>query len=222
YSDVRRALKEALIRAGVDEKATVVVVGDAVLQHPTVLHMLNTLILTGDVPNLLPPEDYSYLMERLRLSMEDRRVSEAELWKEEVQRVTDLVHVVIICPPTTMLRHIITHYTAFATRVTMNYFKPWPQEALVKVGEHYLAEVPLRRSMRDAVISAATATHQIARQVYEEVTSKGKWCPAVTPAMYLHLLDEFRTMFTSRQAHTTALKKKYLSGLDKLAFAASQ
>nr|XP_053649649.1 cell adhesion molecule 3-like [Cherax quadricarinatus] len=65
YSDVRRALKEALIRAGVDEKATVVVVGDAVLQHPTVLHMLNTLILTGDVPNLLPPEDYSYLMECL-------------------------------------------------------------------------------------------------------------------------------------------------------------
>nr|XP_045615668.1 dynein axonemal heavy chain 7-like isoform X1 [Procambarus clarkii] len=222
YAELQKVLKKALIRAGVDEKATVVVVGDSVLHHPTVLHMLNTLILTGDVPNLLPPEDYSYLMERLRLSTEDRKVSEADLWKEQMQRVADLVHIVVMCPPSAVLRHILTHYTAFATRVTMDYFKPWPQEALVKVGEHYLAEVPLRRSIRDAVISAATAAHQMARQVSDQIIAEGKWCLPVTPALYLHLLQEFRGMFTNRQAHTASLKKKYLSGLDKLAFAASQ
>lgn len=43
----------------------------------------------------------------------------------------------------------------------------WPEEALVRVGEHYLEEVPLRRSMRDTVISAATLTHKLARFVWE-------------------------------------------------------
>ncbi|ROT81734.1 putative dynein heavy chain 12, axonemal isoform X5 [Penaeus vannamei] len=65
YSDLRRVLKDALIAAGVEEKATVVLVGDEVLQHPSILHLLNTLILTGDVPNLLSPEDHSYLLERV-------------------------------------------------------------------------------------------------------------------------------------------------------------
>lgn len=41
----------------------------------------------------------------------------------------------------------------------------WPEKALVRVGEHYLEEVSLRRSMRDTVISAATLIHQLARCV---------------------------------------------------------
>lgn len=63
YSEVREAVKEAVMRAGVDEQATVVVVGDAALHHPSVLHLINTLILTGDAPNILSPEDRSYLRE---------------------------------------------------------------------------------------------------------------------------------------------------------------
>ncbi|XP_063589657.1 dynein axonemal heavy chain 12-like [Penaeus indicus] len=163
YSDLRRVLKDALITAGVEEKATVVLVGDEVLQHPSILHLLNTLILTGDVPNLLSPEDHSYLLERLRLYAEDRGVTETDLWHEQAQRVADLVHVVITAPPTPELRHIFASYPALTTHITVDYFKPWPREALVKVGEHYLEAVPLRRSIKDAVISAATATHQTAR-----------------------------------------------------------
>ncbi|XP_042868647.1 dynein axonemal heavy chain 12-like [Penaeus japonicus] len=237
YSDLRKVLKEALITAGVEEKATVVLVGDEVLQHPSVLHLLNTLILTGGVPNLLSPEDYSYLLERLRLYAEDRGVTEADLWHEQAQRVSDLVHVVITAPPTPDLRHVFASYPALTTHITVDYFKPWPREALVKVGEHYLEVVPLRRSIKDSVISAATATHQTARcavsnavlavaegvmRVSEEISTEGKWCPQVTPASYLHLLQEFRALFTARQTQVTAVKKKYLSGLDKLAFAASQ
>ncbi|KAK3858557.1 hypothetical protein Pcinc_035261, partial [Petrolisthes cinctipes] len=222
YADLMKVMKEAVIRAGVEEKATVVVVSDAVLQHPTILHLLNTIILTGDAPNLLPPEDHSYLMERLRLFMEDRKASEAELCREQIQRVKTFVHIVVTCPPSHNIGHIIKHYPAFATHVTIDYFQPWPQEALVKVGEHYLAEVPLRRTIRDDVISAATSAHQTARQVADKLTTEGKWCPPVAPTSYLHLLQEFRGLFTTRQAQTSSLKKKYLSGLDKLAFAASQ
>lgn len=63
YAELRKVLKDAVIRAGVEEKATVVVVSDTALQHPTVLHLLNTLIITGETPNLLSPEDHCYLME---------------------------------------------------------------------------------------------------------------------------------------------------------------
>ena len=51
------------MKAGVDECATVVVVGDAALHHPAVIHLINTLILTGDAPNILSPEDRCYLKE---------------------------------------------------------------------------------------------------------------------------------------------------------------
>lgn len=62
----------------------------------------------------------------------------------------------------------------------------------------------------------------VSRRVSEDILTEGKWCPQVTPASYLHLLQEFRALFTARQTQVTAVKKKYLSGLDKLAFAASQ
>ncbi|XP_050730386.1 dynein axonemal heavy chain 7-like [Eriocheir sinensis] len=222
YSEVREAVKEAVMRAGVDEQATVVVVGDAALHHPSVLHLVNTLILTGDAPNILSPEDRSYLRERLRLFLEGREVTESEVWEEQERRVKELVHIVVTCLPSPNLHHTLTHYPAFTTRVTINFFKRWPEKALVRVGEHYLEEVSLRRSMRDTVISAATLIHQLAREESERVQEKGGWCPPVTPSSYLHLLQEFRGLFTSRQATTSAFRKKYLSGLDKLAFAASQ
>ncbi|XP_068243599.1 uncharacterized protein [Palaemon carinicauda] len=222
YTDIRLALKEAVLTAGVEECATVILLGDTTLHHPPVLHLLNTLILTGDIPNVLPPEDLSYLMDRLRLFAEDRGSNDGDLWKELIQRVADLVHVVITTSPCTSLTQILSQYPAFTTRLTMDYYKPWPQEALVKVGEHYLNEVPLRRSVKDSVITAATTIHQKARKVNEEIINSGIWCPSVTPASYLQLLEEFRGLFTTRQANTSNLKKKYLSGLDKLSFAASQ
>ncbi|KAK8378939.1 hypothetical protein O3P69_009581 [Scylla paramamosain] len=222
YREVKEAVKEAVMRAGVDECATVVVVGDAALHHPAVLHLINTLILTGNAPNILSPEDRCYLKERLCLYLEGREVTDSEVWEEQERRVKDLVHIVVTCLPSPCLHHILTHYPAFTTRVTINFFKRWPEEALVRVGEHYLVEVSLRRSMRDTVISAATLLHQLAREESEQVQEKGGWCPPVTPSSYLHLLQEFRGLFTSRQATTSAYRKKYLSGLDKLAFAASQ
>ncbi|XP_064087240.1 dynein axonemal heavy chain 3-like [Macrobrachium nipponense] len=222
YTDLRLALKEAVITAGVEERATVLLLGDTTLHHPPILHLLNTVILTGDIPNVLPPEDLSYLMDRLKLFAEDRGSNDGDLWKELIQRVADLVHIVITTPPSTSLTQILSQYPAFTTRLTVDYYKPWPQEALVKVGDHYLTEVPLRRSTKDSVIAAATTIHQKARKVNEEIISSGIWCPSVTPASYLQLLEEFRGLFTTRQAHTSNLKKKYLSGLDKLSFAASQ
>ncbi|MPC11672.1 Dynein heavy chain 1, axonemal [Portunus trituberculatus] len=173
YREVKEAVKEAVMRAGVDEFATVVVVGDAALHHPDVLHLINTLILTGNAPNILSPEDKCYLKEvinckhhrgqRLRLYMEGQEMTDSEVWEEQERRVKDLVHIVVTCLPSPGLHHTLTHYPAFTTRVTINFFKRWPEEALVRVGEHYLEEVPLRRSMRDTVITAATLLHQLAR-----------------------------------------------------------
>lgn len=77
---------------------------------------------------------------------------------------------------------------------------------------------------RSGSISTFVSVHQccVHREEGEQVQEKGGWCPPVTPSSYLHLLQEFRGLFTSRQAATSAYRKKYLSGLDKLAFAASQ
>lgn len=55
--------------------------------------------------------------------MEDRKASEAELWHEQVQRVKTYVHIVVTCPPSHNIGHIIKHYPAFATHVTIDYFQ---------------------------------------------------------------------------------------------------
>ena len=60
------------------------------------------------------------------------------------------------------------------------------------------------------------------RVISTRVSKDQGWCPAVTPASYLHLLQEFFGLFSARQQHTTTIKKKYLSGLEKLEFASSQ
>ena len=44
----------------------------------------------------------------------------------------------------------------------------------------------------------------------------------MTPTSYLELIGSFKTLITQKQESTMKAKKRYLVGLDKLAFAASQ
>jgi len=47
-------------------------------------------------------------------------------------------------------------------------------------------------------------------------------CTYVTPTSYLELLRSFNSLITQKQESTMKAKKRYLVGLDKLAFASSQ
>ena len=44
----------------------------------------------------------------------------------------------------------------------------------------------------------------------------------MTPTSYLELIGSFKTLITQKQESTMKAKKRYIVGLDKLAFAASQ
>lgn len=61
--------------------------------------------------------------QRLRLFLEGREVTESEVWEEQERRVKELVHIVVTCLPSPNLHHTLTHYPAFTTRVTINFFK---------------------------------------------------------------------------------------------------
>ena len=44
----------------------------------------------------------------------------------------------------------------------------------------------------------------------------------ITPTSYLELIGSFKTLITQKQESTMKAKRRYVVGLDKLAFAASQ
>ena len=63
YYAVKACLKEAMMSASLEEEVTVVIVGDDVIQHPKVLHILHCILLTGYAHDILTLEDKCNLIE---------------------------------------------------------------------------------------------------------------------------------------------------------------
>ena len=63
------------------------------------------------------------MLQRLRLSVDNPDMTEADLWKEQVTRVSNLVHLSISAPPSPALAHALAQYPALRTCTTIDYYK---------------------------------------------------------------------------------------------------
>lgn len=131
-------------------------------------------------------------------------------------------------------------------------FQPWPEEALERVAESFLKTLELSKNERREVIPICQTFHTSAKTLSERFDVfanilKGKFpifnftftTPVhyfskcrflselgrhnyVTPTSYLELIAAFRLLLTQKRDTVMNAKQRYISGLEKLAFAESQ
>ena len=101
-------------------------------------------------------------------------------------------------------------------------FKAWPEDALEMVANKFLEEVELEDSVRLETVVMCKHFHLSVRVMSERYYAELLRYNYVTPTSYLELILTFKKLLSLKRDDIQMLRNRYVTGLEKLEFAASQ
>ena len=98
----------------------------------------------------------------------------------------------------------------------------WPQDALEMVANKFLEEVEMEDPMKLQCVSMCQHFHQSVRSLSEKYYAVLRRRNYVTPTSYLELILTFKSLLAKKRNEIQLMRQRYVTGLEKLEFAASQ
>ncbi|KAM8834259.1 LOW QUALITY PROTEIN: dynein axonemal heavy chain 12-like [Synchiropus picturatus] len=245
YSSVewRDDLKMLLRNAGIKGQKSVFLLTDAQITDEDFLEDVDSLLHTGQVPNLFAPDETQEILEvspkrrrpqRLtgplqavrpaaRLGGQNLDLSPPGLFAFFVERCRRNLHVIVAFSPVgDAFRNRLRQFPSLINCCTIDWFQPWPEEALERVAESFLVTLQMSAELRQNIIPICQSFHTSAKQLSDRfLTDLGRH-NYVTPTSFLELMEAFALLLTQKQEAVLKAKQRYVAGLDKLALTESQ
>uniref|UniRef100_W5L7L2 Dynein axonemal heavy chain 12 n=1 Tax=Astyanax mexicanus TaxID=7994 RepID=W5L7L2_ASTMX len=226
----REDLKLLLKKAGVKGQKTVFLLTDAQIKEEAFLEDVDSVLNTGEVPNLFAVDEKQEIMEVMhavrpiaQAGNKSLEFSPLALFAFFVNRCRENLHVVVAFSPIgDAFRNRLRQFPSLINCCTINWFQPWPEEALERVANKFLETLEMSDHERQEVMLICKTFHTSAIHLSEKFLSELGRHNYVTPTSYLELIAAFRLLLTNKRDTVMNAKKRYTNGLDKLAFAESQ
>ncbi|CAF0708408.1 unnamed protein product [Brachionus calyciflorus] len=225
----RDDLKKVLKLAGAQGQPTVFLITDSQIKDESFLEDIDSLLNTGEVPNLFAADERGEIMEAVagpaQAQSEDKNAefSPLALFSFFVNRCRDNLHVVIAFSPIgETFRNRIRKFPSLINCCNIDWFQAWPEDALEKVAKASLAKIDIEDDQKIACVEICKYFHVSSSQLSEKFYHKLGRKTYVTPTSYLQLISGFKTLISTKQNEIMSAKRRYVNGLEKLAFAESQ
>eukprot|EP00201_Polytomella_parva_P020499 CAMPEP_0175042260 /NCGR_PEP_ID=MMETSP0052_2-20121109/2450_1 /TAXON_ID=51329 ORGANISM="Polytomella parva, Strain SAG 63-3" /NCGR_SAMPLE_ID=MMETSP0052_2 /ASSEMBLY_ACC=CAM_ASM_000194 /LENGTH=3805 /DNA_ID=CAMNT_0016305023 /DNA_START=33 /DNA_END=11446 /DNA_ORIENTATION=+ len=227
-NDWRDDLKRFLRAAGGENTPSVFLFSDTQIKLESFVEDLNNLLNNGEVPGLFPSDERAAVLELTRqLAKKEGRgdlETPAELWAFFVAKCKNNLHVALSFSPVgEAFRERLRQFPSLVNCCTIDWFQPWPNDALEAVAFKFLQEVPeLEPQTRSAITEQCKVFHQDVMRLSKSFQQEQGRINYVTPTSYLELITTFSTLLGAKRAEVGASRKRYLVGLEKLQFTESQ
>ncbi|XP_037391966.1 dynein heavy chain 3, axonemal [Pygocentrus nattereri] len=226
-TDWRDDLKRVMLKAGVEGKRTTFLFSDSQIKDESFVEDINMLLNTGDVPNIFPADERADIVEKMQAvaRMEGRKLDATLLtmYNFFIDRVKANLHIVLAMSPIgDAFRNRLRMFPSLINCCTIDWFQAWPTDALEMVANKFLEEVELDDYTRTEVVEMCKTFQESVQKLSAQYYSQLRRHNYVTPTSYLELILTFKTLLTSKRTEVNTFRNRYLVGLQKLDFAASQ
>ncbi|KAG8513614.1 Dynein heavy chain 3, axonemal [Galemys pyrenaicus] len=223
----REDLKKIMLQVGVHTKRTVFLFADNQIKDESFVEDINMLLNTGDVPNIFPPDEKADIVEKMqtaaRTEGEKIDVTPLSMYNFFIERVKKNLHVVLAMSPIgDAFRNRLRMFPSLINCCTIDWFQSWPTDALELVANKFLQDVELDDDIRIEVISMCKYFQESVKDLSVDYYNTLRRHNYVTPTSYLELILTFKTLLNSKRQEVDMMRSRYLIGLQKLDFAASQ
>ncbi|XP_021171969.2 dynein heavy chain 12, axonemal [Fundulus heteroclitus] len=223
----RDDLKMLLKNAGVKGQKTVFLLTDAQIKDEAFLEDVDSVLNTGEVPNLFAVDEKQEIMETIRpiaqAGNKNLELSPLTLFAFFIARCRENLHVIVAFSPIgNAFRNRLRQFPSLINCCTIDWYQPWPEEALERVANCFLGSLEMSENERKEVIPICKTFHTSAKQLSQRFLAELGRYNYVTPTSYLELIATFYQLLTQQRNMVMKAKQRYTNGLDKLAFAESQ
>ncbi|MGH0136030.1 UNVERIFIED_CONTAM: hypothetical protein FKN15_058794 [Acipenser sinensis] len=210
----REDLKHLLRSAGVKGQKTVFLITDTQIKEEAFLEDVDSVLNTGEVPNLFAVDEKQEIMEAVRpiaqAGNKSAEFSPLALFAFFVTRCKENLHIVVAFSPIgDAFWNRLRQFPSLINCCTIDWFQLDSCDVDDRFGSS-VASSGLCLSCSPLLLFLSRFLHELGRHNY------------VTPTSYLELIAAFRQLLTQKRDAVMKAKRRYTNGLDKLAFAGSQ
>ncbi|XP_015987103.2 dynein heavy chain 12, axonemal isoform X12 [Rousettus aegyptiacus] len=223
----REDLKVLLRNVGMKGQKTVFLITDTQIKEEAFLEDIDSVLNTGEVPNIFAADEKQEVMEGVRpvaqAGNKHDELSPLALFAFFVNRCKDNLHVVVAFSPIgDAFRNRLRQFPSLINCCTIDWFQPWPEDALELVAVKFLETLELTEVERQEIVPICKYFHTSIMNLSERFLHELGRHNYVTATSYLELIASFRQLLTKKRQTVMEAKQRYVNGLDKLAFAESQ
>ncbi|XP_044053526.1 dynein axonemal heavy chain 10 isoform X1 [Siniperca chuatsi] len=225
-SNLREDLKTLYLKLGIENKKTVFLFTDAHVAEEGFLELINNMLTSGIVPALFPDDERESVLNQLRdeaLKM-GAGPSKESVWQYFVNKSANNLHIVLgMSPVGETLRTRCRNFPGLMNNTVIDWFLPWPPQALLAVAQSFLGESPMiPEAHSTAVIAHVCIVHRSVSDYSKLFQQKLRRCNYVTPKNYLDFISTYSNLLEEKDQYILALCKRLEGGLDKLKEASEQ
>jgi len=216
-------LKETLFLAGIKGEDVVFLLTDTQIKEESFLEDINNLLNSGDVPNLYAPDEMEMIVNGVRPFCKEAGIFDTRdnIMALYVQRVRERLHIVLAFSPIgSSFRNRCRMFPALVNCCTIDWFNPWPAEALSSVADAFLSKADDTLGVRDFVdpLSKMCVTvHKGVEVASARFLREQRRQNYTTPTSYLELLRLYFSMLAEQRVTVEAKISRYEGGLRKIA-----
>jgi dynein heavy chain len=202
---------------------------DAEIKSELFLEAINSMLATGEIAGLIGPDERDLFalnsktvyMKEIGVKGEDPNT--LELWNFFINRVKDSLHMILAFSPVgTKFRERARKFPSLFSQCTIDWFLPWPEEALVSVSHKFLNDFTLdcTKDVKIEVEKHMGKVHDLVTEVCEIYFQRMRRYVYVTPKSYLGFIDQYKTVYKTKFDNLNTEEKNITKGLVRLKEAA--
>lgn len=217
--EFRDCLKKVLMESGCHCAPALFFMSDAQIVYEEMLEDINNLLNTGEVPNLLQPEDMDGIVNAVRpfATAAGKQETRNVILSHFVSICRDNVHIVLAMSPIgDQFRRRLRMFPSLVNCCTIDWFDQWPSEALSGVASRVLTTVDLPEDLKARLIELCVQIHVDVQETSEEFYEELHRRNYTTPTSYLELLTCYRQLLQEQEKLVMIQIDRYQGGLDKL------
>ncbi|TGZ66131.1 hypothetical protein CRM22_005485 [Opisthorchis felineus] len=224
FSDWREDLKKIMMTAGIEDKSVTFLFSDTQIKSESFLEDINNLLNAGDVPNIYTLDDLDKIYDAMKTIAADQGLqpTKTNLFNCYTKRVRANLHTVITMSPIgEIFRARLRQFPALVNCCTIDWFSPWPSEALESVALKTLKQMPeldVDDSTMEAMVKVCIDQHQSVVRNTDLLKNELNRHNYVTPTSFLELLGVFSKIYGLKKDELKTARNRTKIGLDKLLF----
>lgn len=193
---------------------------DSQILDETFLEDINNLLNTGEIPNLMLPEDKDKMQSEIRTVITDqKRVETSELCNQLfISRIREFFHICLCMSPVgDTLRIRCRKFPSLVNCCTLDWFSRWPEEALLFVSRAFLKNLELpseevRANLAEMCMIIHTSVESISEQFFNELRRR----VYTTPKSYLDLISLYLNTLDKKRIEVNSNRNRLANGLTTL------
>lgn len=205
-------------------KETVFLFTDSHVLEEGFLELINNMLTIGMVPALFDEDGKKQMTERIRDEAKKKGIPETkdDLWNYFLEKVRDNLHIVLAMSPAgNVLRIRCRNFPGLVSNTCIDWFFPWPEEALMSVAKFYLEDEDLPEEYRGQITDHIVMVHSSVQLFSKEFELQLKRKNYSTPKNYLDFLNNYKKFLGINRKKYSDMILRYANGCKTLEKAAA-